>query len=82
MAPFHSFVGINVPNGDKKAFFVNMTCTESKVIDPNNPTWKRTTWSLDDSVEAIITDVMINRTKAITGGRADGNSNCWLYKNL
>lgn len=77
MAPFHAIFQINTPNGDNKAFFVNMTCSESQQRD-----WMKTTWYLDDSVETMVADFIVNRTKAITKGRDGADSKNGFYKIL
>ena len=80
LAPFHAFVRMNTPYGVKNTFFANMTCSESQVTDPYfGNTFMSTTWSFDSSVEAMITDVMVNRTKAFTGGRDGHDSKCGFY---
>ena len=81
LAPIHAFVQFNSPSGFKNAFFANMTCSESQVYDPfYKITWKKTTWSFDDSMEKMVANLMVNGTKAVTGGRDGNDSNCWFYK--
>lgn len=82
VSPFHTFVRINSPAGVKYAFYANMTCiSESQVYDPiYGDTWVSTTWSLNSSVEAMVANAMVNRTKAVTGGRDGHDSNNWFFK--
>ena len=80
VAPFHAFVRINRPDGNKDEFFANMTCSESNVTDADRVTLISTTWSLNNSMEAIVANVMVNKTKALTGGRDGHDSNNWFYR--
>ena len=51
LAPFHAIIQINTPNDVRSLFFVNMTCSESKIIDDDNNYWLKTTWSFEGSME-------------------------------
>ena len=35
---------------------------------------------MDGSVESVITNLMVNRTIAFTGGRDGHDSKCWFFK--
>ena len=84
VSPLHAFVRIIIPKGNTVAFFANMNCiSESQETEKFlNETWIKTTWRLDDSVEAIFTNIMLNRTKALTGGRDGHDSKNGFYKDL